>query len=65
MKVNRADAYADAEKFDRELNHLLEQHPVEENPEYWLTLSRTIKSGLDIVETIAVETLRLQRRIGP
>ncbi len=55
IQQQQQNGYADAQQFDSRLNHLLVENPIEDNPMYWLTLCRTIKSSLSIIESIIAE----------
>jgi len=60
--TKRAEAYRDATRVDAIINELLVLHPMEKEPEYWMTYCRTVKSGLDMIEATAMEHVKMQAR---
>ena len=47
------EPYAEAEKIDQQIGKLIAKYPVSKFPNEWITVARTVKSGLMVIETIA------------
>lgn len=52
------DGYTVASKFDKQINTILKEHPItKENALEWCKFTRTVKTGLEILQEIAVAVL--------
>jgi hypothetical protein len=54
----RAQAYNDVAKIEEGINELCSKKEIEKYPNYWIVFCRTLKTGLDIIEAIAMEELK-------
>jgi len=60
--TQRHTAYDEARKFDQQIGELMQKYPVESNVYFWITFCRTVSSGLDIINTICMESLKSDMR---
>ena len=57
----RADGYDEARLIDEKIGDLIKKFPIEQNPIFWMTFSRTVRTFLKIIDAVIKDTMTKSR----